>query len=98
MRFDGFEGSNAIRIILKTSIDFTSESPSSVEILYKKPDGTDGTWTASILTGSESEGKIYYDMQTTESLIEGLWYVKAKLTYSDGRVIYTRWAKLNVGD
>ena len=98
MEYDGYDGSNAIRIVLKTDIDFTSESPSVVEILYKKPDESTGTWTGAVLSGSESEGKIYYDMTTSDELTAGLWYVKAKLTYSDSRVIYTQWAILNVGD
>lgn len=97
MDYQGFNGSNAIRLIIKTSIDFSSDSPTDIKIMYKKPDETTGDWTGHVLSGYETEGKVYYDMQASEQLTEGLWLVKTKLTYSDGRVIYTRWAKLNIG-
>ena len=97
MSYEAYNGSNAIRIVLKTTVDFTSETPTSVSILYTKPDNTTGEWTAAILNGSESEGKIYYDLTTAEALTTGVWQVRAKLVYSDGRVLYTRPVKFLVG-
>ena len=98
MDYDGYNGSNAIRIILETTVDFSSEAPSEVYILYWKPDDSTGTWTASILTGSETDGKIYYDMIVSETLETGVWWVRARLVYSDTRVLYTQKVAINIGE
>ncbi len=99
MSYDGFNQSNAIRIILQTNIDFTTEAPTSQKILYIKPDSdTIEEWTASVLSGAETEGKIYYDMTTSDALETGTWTLRAKLTYADSRVLYTKWATMEVGD
>ena len=98
MSYKAYDGSNAIRLILKTSIDFTSTSPDPVEIIYKKPnDDTEYTWTATVLA-ADADGKIYYDLLSTETLTNGTWHFRAKLTYSDARVIYTEWVELIVGN
>ena len=92
-----YNGTNAVRIILKTKIDFSTTAPTAEIIEYTDPNDTSSTWTASILTGSEASGKIYYDLTTSETLSTGRWYVRAKLTYSDGRVLYTEKKYFDIG-
>ena len=99
MSYDNYNRSNAVRIILQTDIDFSITIPTSVDIIYISPDTTtEATWSASILLGSETDGKIYYDMTTSDALTTGDWYVKAKLTYSDSRVLYSEWGTISVGE
>lgn len=96
--YEAYNGSNAIRLILKTLVDFTSEQPTEIKILYTDPDGNSGEWTAGILSGGESEGKVYYDLTTNDELTAGAWIVRAKMIYSDGRVLYTKPVKFLVGE
>ncbi len=94
---DNYNNSNAVKVVVRTGLDFTETVPSQVEIIYKKPDDiTEYSWPASIVTGNETRGEIYYDLQGTEKFIFGNWKVRAKLTYGD-RVLYGAWADIVIG-
>lgn len=84
-----FKDQTAARLILETSVDFSSYVPSGCKIGYEKPDGTVDTWDAEVLAGSESVGKIYVDFSDTVKFdTEGMWKFWAEVTFADGRVGY----------
>ena len=89
--YKAYEGQQNFRLILKTEIDFETYVPSAQVIEYIKPDGTTGSYTASVLTGSETDGKIYYDFSASVPVPTdgyGKWKVRAKLTI-DSKAVYT---------
>ncbi len=78
-----FVGQSKLRFQATTGVDITSADP--VLIKYKKPDGTTGSWTATI--GTESTGIIYYDLTSVSDLDQaGLWTFWAHITFSDSLV------------
>ena len=94
---DSYNNSNAVRIIVRTGLNFAESMPSQVEIIYKKLDDIiEYSWPASIVVGNETLGEIYYDLRSTEKFIFGNWKVRAKLTYGD-RVLYGAWADIVIG-
>jgi hypothetical protein len=83
------KNTSGARLVIKTDLDFNDVSIASVKINYIKPDGSKGEWTASILTGSESEGKIYVAFSNTVKLDQfGIWFFAPVITFSDGRIAY----------
>jgi len=89
--YKAYEGQQNFRLILKTEIDFDTYTPTAQVIEYIEPDGTTGSYTASVLTGSETDGKIYYDFSATVPIPTdgyGKWKVRAKLTI-DSKAVYT---------
>lgn len=69
-----------LNIEMETCLDLTS-GVSSVEIEYKKPDLTTGTWSASVI----DKTKVFYILADDEFLDqEGVWSFKAKINFSDG--------------
>lgn len=84
-----FVGQTAFRLILKTSVDFSVNIPSTCKIKFIKPETTDeteGEWNAQVLTGSESEGKIYVDFSDSINCDQkGVWRFWAHVTFTDGR-------------
>lgn len=78
-----FVGQSSLRIQLTTSVDITSAN--SLKIKYKKPDNTEGEWTATEHTAST--GIIYYDLTLATDLdVAGTWTFWAYVEFSDGRV------------
>lgn len=89
--YKAYEGQQNFRLILKTEIDFDTYSPTAQVIECIKPDGTTGNYDATVLVGSESDGKIYYDFSALVPVptgSHGQWKVRAKLTISS-KIIYT---------
>lgn len=99
-----------LRLKLKTGIDMsagTGEVPASQKIYYWNPSNTnspllntnrDGDWDATILSGSETDGIVYYDLTLSDPMARGTWTFRAAITYSDSRVVYTKQVKMVVGD
>jgi hypothetical protein len=69
-------------ITVETGIDVTTIT--SADIYYRKPDWTEGSWTASYTAGTE----IYYDV-TTELDQPGLWTVWGEVTFPDSHTEIT---------
>lgn len=53
----------------------------SAEIAYRKPDGTTGTWSASI-NGTQ----IYHDVTAAENDVAGFWHFQSSVTFSGDTV------------
>lgn len=97
--YQGYEGQENFRLILKTEIDFDTYVPSAQVIEYIKPDGLTGSYTATVLVDSETDGKIYYDFSALVPIPidgHGLWKVRAKLTIAS-KIVYTDPADWYVG-
>ena len=77
--YKAYELQENFRLILKTEIDFDVYNPTAQVIEYIKPDGTPGNYTATVLVGSESDGKI---------CCHGQWRLRTKLTIA-GKIVYT---------
>lgn len=78
-----FVGQSALRFVADTNVDITGATGTLIK--YTKPDGSTGTFSASILDAEE--GTIYYDVVNTTELDQaGVWYMWAHVTFSDGRV------------
>ncbi len=101
------DGQDKLRLILKTKIDMSSDVPTVVEMYMWNPSNVndpllnankDETWTATILAGSETDGKIYYDLTVNTPMARGTWSARAVLTYSDDRVVYCKMIKIVVGN
>ena len=90
--YKAYEDQQNFRLILKTEIDFESYTPSAQKIEYLAPGSTTAAeWDASVLTGSETDGKIYHDFTAVadaEVPAAGHYRVRAKLTIS-GKIVYT---------
>lgn len=71
----------ALRLQLNTSIDL-SDATSAV-IKYIKPDGTTGSWTATI--SSAVQGIIVYDIQSNDLSQEGDYTIWAYITFTSGK-------------
>jgi len=98
--YKAYEGQENFRLIVKTEIDFDVYVPTAQVIEYIKPDGTTDSYTASVLTGSESDGKIYYDFSVSVPVpvgSHGPWRVRGKLTIN-GKIVYTDPVTWNVGE
>jgi len=98
--YKAYELQENFRLILKTEIDFDVYNPTAQVIEYIKPDGTPGNYTATVLVGSESDGKIYYDFTALVPIptgSHGQWRVRAKLTINS-KIVYTDPANWYVGE
>ena len=71
-----YDGDIGTTFKVSTGIDLTSATAQVIE--YKKPDGTYGTWTASIESPATA-GVIYY--KTIAVLTKGTWTIQAKVTF-----------------
>lgn len=84
-----YKDQTAVRLILDTSLDLDAEGLASSKIAYKKPDGTAGDWTGTILNSPGTDGKIYVDFNDTIKFTDlGDWVIWAELIFSDARVGY----------
>ena len=78
-----FVGQSSLRIQATCNVDITDAL--TLEIRYRKPDGTEGSWDAT--EGTAATGVIYYDLtETTELDQSGTWAFWAYIMFSDGRV------------
>lgn len=101
------DGQTKLKLTLKTEIDMSSDVPTKVEIYSWNPSNAespllntnrDDTWTATITSGSETDGKIFYNLTVTDPLARGTWSFRGAITYSDDRVVYTKMVKVIVGN
>ena len=67
-----YKNQSYLTIYLDTNVDLTTAT--SMEILYKKPDGTTGEWDGS----ADDTTKIKYDVQDGDLDQAGQWYFQAK--------------------
>ena len=82
-----YTNQTSLRFILKTNVDFNVYGVSSSAIKFREPDGTEGEFTAAVLSGSESEGKIYVDFDSDNNFDQhGIYVVWAYITYTAGGV------------
>ena len=76
-------GQTRLRISLTCNSDLTEAT--QVAIKYKKPNGTQGSWAATV--SNATTGIIYYDVANESDLdMEGAWTIWAHITYADGDV------------
>jgi hypothetical protein len=75
-----YKGQSLIKITLETGQDLTEAS--AVKILYKKPDGTKGSWTA-----TTNGTAIEYNVVSGNIDQEGSWQLQSEITIS-GRTGY----------
>lgn len=76
-----YKGQSLFTISLETGID-TLASASVKKILYKKPSGATGEWTA-VVNGT----KLIYDVQANDIDESGTWQLQAFIVI-DGRTGY----------
>ena len=88
--YKAYEDQQNFRLILKTEINFDTYAPSAQKIEYLAPGSTTvAEWDASVLTGSESDGKIYHDFSAVADVpAAGHYRVRAKLTINS-KIVYT---------
>jgi len=79
------------RITLDTGIDISGYA--TLQIRYRKPDGTTGCWTATECAYSNE--CIYYDVQLGELDQEGEWLVQG-VVLDAGVRLTGRWCKIKV--
>lgn len=72
-----------LRIILTTGVPISN--PRTVEIHYRKPDGTIGTLDATVQNAAT--GIIYHDLDSDSTLLDqrGPWKFWSYVVFSDGR-------------
>ena len=76
------------RLIVDTNIDFSVYTSSTPLIKYTKPDGTTGSWDATVLSGSEADGKIYVDFTDDINFdAGGFWVLWPHVTLSDDSTV-----------
>ena len=76
-----YNGQDALKIRLTCSQDITGATVKKIK--YKKPDGTEGSWDATV--EDEANGIIYYNIQNGDINETGNWTFWAFITFSDGR-------------
>lgn len=83
-----FAGQEALKIRLATNVSWEDlDAANSLNIKYKKPDGTEGQWDAVLEAEPNPTGRIYYDIQPGDipAASEGWWKVWTWVEFSDGR-------------
>lgn len=71
-----------IRVTI-TGEDITGAA--SAEILFAKPDGTNGTWTATV--EDAANGIIYYDATPADLDVAGIWALQARVVDANAKVL-----------
>jgi len=87
-----YVGEVGLKIKVNTGVDLTNAT--STLILVEKPDGTKVDWTATI--EDASNGIIYYETQSGDLNQSGIYYIQAKVTFSDGDTLFGERAELIV--
>lgn len=94
-----YKNQTGVRLTLTTDLDFSDDNidVSNQQIEYVNPSGESGTWNATKVSDSSTTGQIYVDFSDTIKFDEeGEWKLRAKLTYSDGRIGYGDWVPYHV--
>jgi hypothetical protein len=82
-----FKNQTAVRLILRTGINFSETPPDGLSIKFRKPDGTLNNWDAAILIAGQTNGDIYVDFSDTIKFDQpGRWILWAYLVFPDGRI------------
>lgn len=82
-----YKDQTAVRLILRTGIDFTQTPPDTAVIKFIKPDGTASQWDATALPGSETNGDLYIDFSDLIKFdAAGRWILWAEIIFPDGRL------------
>ena len=68
-----FKNQDLLTLTLQTGIDVSSAS--AAVVLYKKPSGTTGSWTATV-----SGNNVIYDVQPGDLDESGSWSIQPKVT------------------
>lgn len=77
-----YQNQSSLRITATTGVDISGAT--ALAIKYRKPSGTEGSWTAT--ESDATEGIIYYDLVDENDLDEvGAWAIWGHVTFSDGR-------------
>jgi hypothetical protein len=76
-----YRGQSALRITVRTFTDL--EGIDSAVIKYRKPDGTAGSFAASV--GDVAKGVIFHECLEGEIDKAGWWSLWAFITFADGR-------------
>lgn len=77
-----YRGQSRLLVELDTKIDLTDMA--SAVIRYRKPDATEGFWTAARVG---TTGKVSHDITISEAPdVVGVWSLWAEVTFVDGRV------------
>lgn len=78
-----YVGQTALTIRLTTSIDLSSAKTTLIK--YKKPDGTEGSWVATVF--NVATGIISYVVASASILDQsGVWVLWAHITFNDDTV------------
>lgn len=82
-----YKDQTAVRLILRTGIDFTETPPDTAVIKFIKPDATPGQWNAIILPGNQHNGDLYIDFSDLIKFdAAGRWILWAEILFPDGRL------------
>ena len=76
-----YNAQDALKIRLTCSQDITGATVKRIK--YRKPDGTESYWTATV--EDASSGIIYYNVASGDIDDSGLWVFWAYITFSDGK-------------
>ena len=79
-----YVGQNAVKFRVDTDIDLTTVSSSQIYLRYYAPNTSSGEYAATVETSTD--GIVYYNMQSSETLSTGLYRMWAHVTHADGRV------------
>ena len=93
-----YDGQENFRLIVRTGIDFAAHPPSEMKILYRlKKNPIWSEWEASILSGGEARGEIYYDFGESFPVpAAGFYWIRAVLKI-DGKDVPTGMGKWAIG-
>ena len=90
-----YTGQTSLRITITTAVELSDIR--NTEIRYKKPDGTEGTFCASVIDAQN--GVICHDVQSADELdMPGWWKFRAYVTFNDGRSAPGRTVRVMVFD
>lgn len=79
-----FVNQTALKLILKTNVNFNTYLTSEIKIKYKDPAGTTSEFVAAELSGSEAEGKIFVDFSDSiKFTVAGKYILWAEITFTD---------------
>lgn len=88
-----FDTQDYLRIELAFTANIENDITSQL-IKYKDPNGTEGSWVASLDSVNKT---IYYNLPQGDSLgVPGIWTVWSYVTMDDGRILVGEIAKFKI--
>lgn len=85
-----YKNQSLLTLRLNAGIDVSGAS--EAKILYRKPTGVTGEWTATVSTTY-----VVYDVQTADLDVAGKWSIQSKVTIS-GEVGYSDIVELQISE